>query len=120
MSDFTEIGTQFVNHFYQTFNSGKETLMALFSDQSMLTFEGEQFMGQQAIYDKISSFGKLTHSDLTLDIQPSANNGIVVFVSGSLQIDENPAMMFTEVFHLQQGGAQGYFVLNDIFRLNLR
>jgi hypothetical protein len=50
MSDFTEVGTQFVQHFYNTFNQPRENLMSLFSDQSMLTFEGEQFMGQQQIY----------------------------------------------------------------------
>ena len=47
------------------------------------------------------------------------NNGIIVFVSGSLRIDDGNPLMFTEVFHLQQGGQQGYLVLNDVFRLNL-
>ena len=93
--------------------------MSLFSDQSMLTFEGEQFMGQQNIHGKLSSFGKVAHNVKTLDIQPANNNGILAFVSGELCIDDGQPMMFTEVFHLQQGGAQGYFVLNDIFRLNL-
>ncbi len=41
MSDFNEIGKQFVTHFYNTFNLPKENLIQLFSDQSMLTFEGE-------------------------------------------------------------------------------
>ena len=41
MSDFTNIGTQFVNHFYGQFNQPRENLMSLYSDQSMLTFEGE-------------------------------------------------------------------------------
>lgn len=86
----------------------------------MLTFEGEQFMGQQNIYNKLSSFGHIRHNVQTLDIQPSANNGIIAFVSGELSIEDGQPMMFTEVFHLVQGGAQGYFVLNDIFRLNLR
>jgi len=93
--------------------------MSLFSDQSMLTFEGEQFMGQQPIYGKLSSFGKVAHQIKTLDVQPTNNNGILAFVSGELSIDDGQPMMFTEVFHLQQGGSQGYFVLNDIFRLNL-
>ena len=67
MSDFNEIGTQFVNHFYSTFNQPREQLMNLFSDQSMLTFEGEQFMGQEAIYGKLSSFGQVNHKINTLD-----------------------------------------------------
>ena len=61
MTDFNEIGRQFVVHFYNTFNQPKENLIALFSDQSMLTFEGEQFLGQQQIYEKLSSFGKVDH-----------------------------------------------------------
>ncbi len=78
--------------------------MSLFSDQSMLTFEGEQFMGQQQIYNKLSSFGKVSHKIQTLDIQPTTSNGILAFASGELQIDEGNPMMFTEMFHLQQGG----------------
>jgi hypothetical protein len=35
--------------------------MSLFSDQSMLTFEGEQFMGLEQIYGKLGSFGKVDH-----------------------------------------------------------
>ena len=93
--------------------------MNLFSDQSMLTFEGEQFMGQQNIYNKLSSLGSVQHNVKTLDVQPTTNNGILAFVSGELSIDGGPPMMFTEVFHLQQGGQFGYFVLNDLFRLNL-
>ena len=119
MSDFTDIGTQFVQHFYQTFSSDRTTLMQLFSDNSMLTFEGEQFMGQQSIYNKLTSFGKVSHNITTNDVQPSINDGIVCFVSGDLTIDDGQPLKFSEVFHLQKGGAQGYYILNDLFRLNL-
>ena len=91
----------------------------MFTAESMLTFEGEQFLGQQAIYDKLTGIGTLSHKINTLDCQPSVNEGIICFVAGELSIDGGPAMMFTEVFHLQKGGTQGYFVHNDIFRLNL-
>ena len=94
--------------------------MALFSEQSMMTFEGEQYMGQENIYNKLSSFGQISHNVKQLDAQPTINDGIMVLITGELTIEgsENP-MMFTEIFHLQQGGAQGYYVHNDIFRLNL-
>ena len=52
-------------------------------------------------------------------MQPSANNGIVAFVCGELSIDGGQPLMFTEVFNLMPGGSQGYFILNNIFRLNL-
>ena len=93
--------------------------MELFSDQSMLTFEGEQFMGQQAIYGKLSSFGKVEHKVSTLDAQPSLNEGIIVFVSGELSIEGGNALMFTACFNLAKGGSQGYYVHNEIFRLSL-
>ena len=85
----------------------------------MLTFEGEQFMGQEAIYGKLSSFGNVTHKINAMDCQPSTNNGIVCLVSGELSIEGGNPLMFTETFHLMVGGSQGYYVHNDIFRLAL-
>ena len=85
----------------------------------MLSFEGEQFLGQQPIYNKLTSFNKITHKIGSIDSQPSVNEGILAIVSGTLQIDDGQDMMFTEVFHLQKGGQQGYYIFNDIFRLNL-
>ena len=85
----------------------------------MLSFEGEQFAGQQSIYDKLTSFNKLTHVVNTCDVQPTTNDGVVAFVSGQLSIDDGPAMMFSQTFVLHKGGAMGYYVHNDVFRLNL-
>ena len=79
--------------------------MQLYSDQSMLSFEGEQFMGQQAIYDKLNSFGNVAHKVNTLDAQPTLNEGIAVLVSGELSIEGGNPMMFTESFVLFKGGA---------------
>ena len=74
--------------------------MQMFTAESMMTFEGEQFLGQEAIYGKLNSLGKVVHKMTTLDCQPSVNEGIVCFISGELSIDDGPPMMFTEVFHL--------------------
>ena len=93
--------------------------MALFSDQSMMTFESEQFLGQQQIYNKLTSFNQVNHKINTLDVQPSANDGIVCFVSGQLSIDGGQPLMYSECFVLMKGGQFGYYVHNDIFRLNL-
>ena len=93
--------------------------MSLYSNESMLTFEGEQFLGQEGIYGKLSSFGAVTHKVNTCDCQPAPNEGIMCLVSGELSIEGGNPMMFTEVFHLQKGGNMGYYVYNDLFRLNL-
>ena len=62
-------------------------------------------MGQQAIYDKLNSFGQVAHKVNTLDAQPTLNEGIVVMVSGELSIEGGNAMMFSETFVLYKGGA---------------
>lgn len=64
----------------------------LYTAESMLSFEGEQFQGVQAILDKFGSFGQIRHDIKSFDAQPSVNSGIICFVSGDLYIDnsENP------------------------------
>ena len=74
------------------------------ADGTMLTFEGEQFMGPEAILGKFSSFNKIAHTINTCDVQPTVNEGILAFISGSLSIDDGGAMMFTESFVLHKGG----------------
>ena len=54
-----------------------------------------------------------------MDFQPTTNNGILGFVNGDMSIEGGPAMKFSQVFHLQVGGAAGYYCHNDMFRLNL-
>ena len=87
----------------------------------MLTFEGSQHQGAEAIVEKLTSlpFQKVQHVVDTRDVQPSANGGgALVCVTGKLLVDDdaNPKN-FTQLFHLiGEGGS--YYVLNDIFRLN--
>jgi hypothetical protein len=94
-------------------------LKELYTDDSMLSFEGEQFKGVANILGKFSSFGEIRHDIKSFDAQPSLNNGILCFVSGDLFIDkgENP-VKFAQVFHLVPGGSAGFFCFNDMFRLN--
>ena len=91
----------------------------MYTDDSMLSFEGEQFKGVAGIIDKFSSFGQIQHQIKSFDAQPSVNNGILCFISGDLFIDgsENP-VKFAQVFHLLPGGSAGFFCFNDMFRLN--
>ena len=60
--------------------------MGLYNEESMLSFEGEQFKGIAAIGQKLSeglSFQNIQHRVETCDCQPSNfPNGILVFVSG--------------------------------------
>ena len=77
----------FVQHYYQTFDSNRAALAGLYQDGSMLTFEGEKFLGGAAITNKIGSlpFQQCLHKIDTIDCQPSGpQGGVLVFVSGTI------------------------------------
>mmetsp|Transcript_998 Transcript_998/g.2515 ORF Transcript_998/g.2515 Transcript_998/m.2515 type:complete len:121 (+) Transcript_998:82-444(+) len=118
----------------------------------MLSFEGETFMGAEAIVQKLAvwaamnpqilclsrfrsevlilkrfyllqnlSFQRVQHQVTTFDVQPvvaAQPNSILVFVSGQLLVDDstNP-IKFSQTFHLMPKEG-GYWVHNDMFRLN--
>jgi hypothetical protein len=84
---FEQVGKQFVEHYYQTFDSQRANLGALYSAESMLSYEGEQFLGSASIMEKLNQLPSVQHKIITFDAQPSFNNAIIAFVSGDLVID---------------------------------
>ncbi|KAL4945039.1 hypothetical protein BDV06DRAFT_59223 [Aspergillus oleicola] len=121
MSNFTEVAQQFVNFYYQTFDSNRGGLAGLYREQSMLTFETSAVQGAAAIAEKLIAlpFQKVQHQIATLDAQPSSEQGgILVLVTGALLVDdEQKPMNYTQTFQLLPDGAGSYFVFNDVFRL---
>ena len=49
MSDFQSVGTQFIAHYYNTLTTNRTSLNTLYTDVSMMSYEGEQFMGREQI-----------------------------------------------------------------------
>ena len=89
------------------------------NDQSMMTFEGNQFQGSGNIIQQFKKVGQVKHSVKTTDIQPSSSsNAIVIFVTGAIQIGGDNPLHFCEFFHLVGTGPGQYYVHNDVFRLN--
>ncbi|MBA0586148.1 hypothetical protein Gorai_016898 [Gossypium raimondii] len=87
----------------------------------MLTFEGQKIQGSQSIVAKLTSlpFQQCKHNITTVDCQPSGSGGMLVFVSGNLQLaGEQHALKFSQMFHLMPTPQGSFYVLNDIFRLN--
>lgn len=86
----------------------------------MMTFEGLQFQGPEAIVGKLREIGKVSHTVKSSDIQPSAtSNAILIFVTGSVTIgDSGNAIHFCELIQLVASAPQQYYVHNSIFRLN--
>jgi hypothetical protein len=122
MADFNAVGLQFVEYYYNLFQTNRAGLSILFTNDSMLSFEGEHFKGSVPIVQKFQSLGmqSIAHQILTHDIQPSSSpGGIIVFVTGLLKMDQDNPLKFTQVFHLLPATGGNYYVHNTIFRLNL-
>uniref|UniRef100_A0A0D6R9N3 NTF2-related export protein n=1 Tax=Araucaria cunninghamii TaxID=56994 RepID=A0A0D6R9N3_ARACU len=118
-----EVAKAFVAHYYYLFDNSRASLVSLYNEpNSMLSFEGQKFQGANSIVAKLSSlpFEQCKHNISTIDCQQSGPaNGILVFVSGNLQLpgEEHP-LRFSQMFHLLATPEGNFYVQNDIFRLN--
>ena len=95
------LGRAFVDHYYNLFDNDRASLSSLYQPDSMLTFEGHKILGEDNISSKLNQlpFDQCKHVISTIDAQPSSSTGgIVVFVSGSLQLsgEEHP-LRFSQV-----------------------
>ncbi|KAK3203423.1 hypothetical protein GRF29_112g1224675, partial [Pseudopithomyces chartarum] len=117
--DFQSIANQFVDFYYKTFDENRPALKALYRPHSMLTFEESPVQGADGIVEKLVNlpFQQVIHQVATKDAQPSAEDGIMVMVTGALQVDgQDKPMSYTQTFQLKSDNGN-WFVLNDIFRL---
>jgi len=121
--NFEQLGKDFIELYYKTFDTNRQNLAQLYGDQSMMTFEAQQFIGAQNIAAKLAElpFKKVQHQVVNCDCQPNPQNGgVIVFVTGKLLIDENQnPLMFAQIFHLAPTQSGGFFCMNDMFRLNI-
>uniref|UniRef100_A0A7S1ZBV8 Nuclear transport factor 2 n=1 Tax=Trieres chinensis TaxID=1514140 RepID=A0A7S1ZBV8_TRICV len=114
-----EVAKAFVQHFYTTFDASADGLASLYNAQSMLTFEGQQHQGSEAIVAKLRGCGPVKHVAKSMDVQPSSSqNAILIFVTGTIQIGGDNPLHFCEMFQLVSTGPGAYYVHNDVFRLN--
>ncbi|OCL04159.1 putative nuclear transport factor 2 [Glonium stellatum] len=120
MADFNTIAQQFVEFYYNTFDTSRQNLSALYREHSMLTFENAPVQGTVAISDKLLNlpFAQVKHKVDTLDAQPSSEDGgILVLVTGALLVEgSDRPMSYTQAFQLRPE-AGSYYVFNDVFRL---
>ncbi|KAJ2494955.1 Nuclear transport factor 2 [Coemansia sp. RSA 2052] len=90
-------------------------------DVSMMSWEGTQMQGAKNIVEKLVSlpFQRVAHKVTTIDAQPSLPNvnAVVIAVTGQLLVDEETKpQQYTQLFQLVE--ENGFFIYNDIFRLN--
>ncbi|CAH2324901.1 nuclear transport factor 2 [Pelobates cultripes] len=115
-----QIGSSFVQHYYQTFDNNRVHLGAIYIDASCLTWEGQQFHGKDAIVEKITllPFQKIQHSITSQDHQPTPDGCIISMVVGQLKADDDQVMGFHQVF-LLKNISDAWVCTNDMFRLAL-
>lgn len=78
----------FTDHYYPTFDQNRQALAGLYSDQSVLCFEGQKVQGTQAIVSKLTSlpFQRCQHKVTSLDSHAVPSGGVLVFVTGQLLV----------------------------------
>ncbi|KAI9151670.1 Nuclear transport factor 2 [Paramyrothecium foliicola] len=121
IDSFKMAAKQFIEFYYNTFDTDRKTLANLYREQSMLTFESASVLGANAIVEKLAGlpFEKVKHQVSTLDAQPTmTEGGIVILVTGQLLVDEEQRPMnYTQAFQLARDAQGQYFVYNDLFKL---
>ncbi|WOG85310.1 hypothetical protein DCAR_0104498 [Daucus carota subsp. sativus] len=116
------VGKAFVDHYYHLFDNDRPSLSSLYQPSSILSFEGQRLEGNEEICNKLNQLplGQCQHAISTIDTQPSSfPGGIMVFVSGSLQLPgQDYPLRFSQMFHLIPTVEGSFYIQNDIFRLN--
>jgi len=121
--DIAAIAKDFTEHYYSVFSEGRKNLAPLYRPHSMLTWENKQFQGAPSIVEHLIElpFERVVHKVTTCDAQPSSldMSTLLISVTGMLMVDDGEQPLnFSQVFVLAKEG-ESFYVLNDIFRLNL-
>ncbi|KAJ1663024.1 Nuclear transport factor 2 [Coemansia sp. RSA 25] len=104
MSNINDIAKEFVEYYYRAFDSDRNNLAPLYVSGCV---------------DDSLPFQRVAHKVTTIDAQPSLPNvnAVVIAVTGQLLVDEETKpQQYTQLFQLVE--ENGFFIYNDIFRLN--
>ncbi|KAF1959874.1 nuclear transport factor 2 [Byssothecium circinans] len=125
--DFKQEALSFVAKYYQQFDSDRSGLAKRFyADTSMLTFSKDSVQGVAAIHEKFTNLAfteQLIHKieENDIDIQPCAEDGILILVTGKLQEFGQPMpLCFVQTFQIKYRGAtepEQWYIFNDMFQI---
>lgn len=117
-----EIAANFVQFYFDKFNSERQDLNSFYGPDSYRTFETFQDHGSSAIMERLIAMPikKINRRVSTFDVQPSGSDGsIICTITGELQIDDEPNLQrFTHVMLLSPVPGNSVLIRNEIFRLN--
>merc|ERR1712198_607910 len=104
--DYKNIGTQFLEHYYKTFQQDRSQLRQLYGADSILSWQdvrSEPICGTDNIMNKLIGlpFKTVEHTSAHPFSQPMADGGILIAVSGDLKIDGDNPLKFSQTFILR-------------------
>ena len=106
-----DIGLQFL----QAFFSQNADISNFYGNDSILTFEAENFIGKDEIVGKLKNL-QVNTIPKNYSVQPSVN-GILIYFAGMFQIaGEQNQMPFTRVIFLANSNGS-YYIKNDIYKV---
>eukprot|EP01017_Pseudomicrothorax_dubius_P040889 TRINITY_DN6484_c0_g1_i2.p1 TRINITY_DN6484_c0_g1~~TRINITY_DN6484_c0_g1_i2.p1 ORF type:complete len:124 (+),score=34.37 TRINITY_DN6484_c0_g1_i2:144-515(+) len=115
-----KLAEQFVTDYYNTLQNDRKSLVNFFTEDSVLSYNGESHKGLEAIKHQLKSLGyeKIVYSFDTCDVQPSpVSGGILIFCTGTVTIDNESQFKFSQCFQVLPNGSGGFYLHNDILRL---
>ncbi|XP_027245075.1 nuclear transport factor 2 [Cricetulus griseus] len=114
-----QIGSSFIQHYYQLFDNDRTQLGTIYIDASSFTWEGQHFQGKAVIVELSSlPFQKIQQSITAQDHQSTTDICIIGMVVGQLKAAEDPIMGFHQMFLLKNIN-DAWVCTNDMFRLAL-
>ena len=106
-----DIGLQFL----QAFFSQNANISNFYGNDSVLTFETDNFIGKDEIVGKLKNL-QVNTIPKNYSVQPSVN-GILIYFAGMFQIaGEQNQMPFTRVIFLANNNGS-YYIKNDIYKV---
>lgn len=116
-----DVSAFFKDNYYGIFDTTPENLRAGYRPHSKWSWEGQTLETFDEFLEKLTPLGNVKHTVKTVDVKPSSPQGsALVLVTGTLVLaDSSHEMPFSEVFHIFPNESGGFFIENDIFRLNL-
>ena len=106
-----DIGLQFL----QAFFSQNADISNFYGNDSVLSFETDNFIGKDEIVGKLKNL-QVNTIPKNYSVQPSVN-GILIYFAGMFQIaGEQNQMPFTRVIFLANNNGS-YYIKNDIYKV---
>ncbi|KAH7340591.1 putative NTF2-nuclear transport factor [Rhizoctonia solani] len=117
--DPAQIVEQLATFYYASLSGDRSQLTNLYKGDSTLSWEGNQFQGPGPILEKIKAFPEGVQFKVTTKDFQICGDKMLVLVTGQLITapDAQP-LHFSQAFSLAGDGAGGFYVSNDLFRLN--